>query len=54
MKIIAYIAAAILIFFGVLVVGFAYLWKRGDLEWVRSMAGQHGPEPAAVPNGGRA
>jgi len=35
----------ILIFFGVLLVGFAYLWKRGDLEWVRSMAGQHGPEP---------
>jgi NADH-quinone oxidoreductase subunit A len=30
----------ILIFFGVLLVGFAYLWKRGDLEWVRSMAGQ--------------
>jgi NADH-quinone oxidoreductase subunit A len=33
----------ILVFFGVLLVGFAYLWKRGDLEWVRSMAGQHGP-----------
>ena len=30
----------ILIFFGVLLVGFAYLWKRGDLEWVRSMSGQ--------------
>jgi NADH-quinone oxidoreductase subunit A len=36
----------ILIFFGVLLVGFAYLWKRGDLEWVRSMAGQREPEPA--------
>ena len=35
----------ILIFFGVLLVGFAYLWKRGDLEWVRSMAGQNGPGP---------
>jgi NADH-quinone oxidoreductase subunit A len=33
----------ILVFFGVLLVGFAYLWKRGDLEWVRSVAGQHGP-----------
>src|SRR4051812_23305427 len=43
----------ILVFFGVLLVGFAYLWKRGDLEWVRSMAGQHGPgQPAAVPTGG--
>lgn len=28
----------ILVFFGVLLVGFAYLWKRGDLEWVRSLA----------------
>ncbi|HEX3148755.1 MAG TPA: NADH-quinone oxidoreductase subunit A, partial [Gemmataceae bacterium] len=35
----------ILIFFGVLLVGFAYLWKRGDLEWVRSMAGQHESGP---------
>jgi NADH-quinone oxidoreductase subunit A len=26
----------ILVFFGVLLVGFAYLWKRGDLAWVRS------------------
>ena len=32
--------ADILIFFGVLLVGFAYLWKRGDLDWVRSTAAQ--------------
>lgn len=30
----------ILIFFAVLMVGFAYLWKRGDLDWVRSMKGE--------------
>jgi NADH-quinone oxidoreductase subunit A len=30
----------ILIFFGVLLVGFAYLWKRGDLAWVRSVAAE--------------
>jgi NADH-quinone oxidoreductase subunit A len=30
----------ILVFFIVLVVGFAYLWKRGDLDWVRSTAAQ--------------
>jgi len=30
----------ILFFFGVLLVGFAYLWKRGDLEWVRSTIAQ--------------
>jgi len=29
-----------LVFFGILLVGFAYLWKRGDLEWVRSLASQ--------------
>lgn len=28
------------IFFGILLVGFAYLWRRGDLEWVRSIAAQ--------------
>jgi NADH-quinone oxidoreductase subunit A len=28
------------VFFGVLLVGFAYLWKRGDLEFVRATAGQ--------------
>jgi len=36
--------ADIMIFFAVLLVGFAYLWRRGDLNWVRSTAAQ---EPAA-------
>ena len=31
--------ADIMVFFAVLMVGFAYVWKRGDLDWVRSMAG---------------
>jgi len=26
----------ITVFFGVLLIGFAYVWKRGDLEWVRA------------------
>ncbi|CAN5397070.1 hypothetical protein BH11PLA2_BH11PLA2_18420 [soil metagenome] len=30
----------LLVFFAILLVGFAYLWKRGDLEWIRSTAGQ--------------
>jgi len=30
----------VLIFFAVLLVGFAYVWKRGDLEWVRTLARQ--------------
>src|ERR1700758_3065257 len=38
----------ILIFFGVLLVGFAYLWKRGDIDWVRSTAAERvaASEPA--------
>jgi NADH-quinone oxidoreductase subunit A len=27
----------ILVFFAVLLVGFAYVWKRGDLDWVRAV-----------------
>ncbi len=42
----------ILVFFGVLLVGFAYLWKRGDLDWVRSTAAEQtnigGPAPPLV------
>ncbi len=33
----------ILVFFGVLLVGFAYLWKRGDLDWVRSTMAERAP-----------
>jgi NADH-quinone oxidoreductase subunit A len=29
--------ADIAVFFGVLLVGFAYVWKRGDLNWVRAV-----------------
>ena len=37
----AYVGLAdILVFFGVLLVGFAYVWKRGDLDWVRAMVVQ--------------
>ena len=41
--------ADILVFFGVLLVGFAYLWRRGDLDWVRSTAAQQPiPPPPAT------
>jgi NADH:ubiquinone oxidoreductase subunit 3 (subunit A) len=44
----------LLVFFGVLLVGFAYLWRRGDLAWVRSVAAEQpavppAPAPAAQP-----
>jgi len=32
----------IAVFFAVLMVGFAYVWKRGDLDWVRSVSSQQG------------
>jgi NADH-quinone oxidoreductase subunit A len=36
------------VFFGVLLVGFAYVWKRGDLDWVRAMTRQKAePTPRA-------
>jgi NADH-quinone oxidoreductase subunit A len=38
----------IMIFFGVLMVGFAYLWKRGDINWVRSTAAERGMEAPRV------
>lgn len=30
----------IAVFFGVLLIGYAYLWRRGDLAWVRSLAAE--------------
>ena len=35
----------ILVFFGVLLVGFAYLWKRGDIDWVKTVAAERLGEP---------
>ena len=51
----AWIAFAdIMVFFGVLLVGFAYLWRRGDLEWVRSTAAQEGVVASASVSAGQA
>jgi NADH-quinone oxidoreductase subunit A len=36
--------ADILVFFGVLMIGFFYVWKRGDLDWVRAVT-QDRPQP---------
>ena len=32
------------IFYAVLLVGFAYVWYRGDLDWVRAVASQRASE----------
>lgn len=34
--------ADIAVFFGVLLVGFAYVWRRGDLNWVRAVSSHRG------------
>ncbi len=39
----------ILVFFGVLLVGFAYVWKRGDLDWVRAVASK-AQQARAIPH----
>jgi len=36
-------------FFAVLLVGFAYVWKRGDLDWVRAVRSQAGEVVARAP-----
>jgi NADH-quinone oxidoreductase subunit A len=35
----------IAVFFAVLLVGFAYVWKRGDLDWVRALSRERAAEP---------
>mgnify|MGYP003578120810 CR=1 FL=1 len=37
--------------FAVLMVGFAYLWRRGDLSWVRSVAAEESPQEAVASMG---
>jgi NADH-quinone oxidoreductase subunit A len=40
----------IAVFFGVLLLGFAYVWKRGDLDWVRATSDE--PARTAQPRDG--
>jgi NADH-quinone oxidoreductase subunit A len=37
----------ILVFFGVLMMGFAYLWRRGDIDWVRTITHSEPIQPSA-------
>jgi NADH-quinone oxidoreductase subunit A len=49
----AWIAFAdIFVFFSVLMVGFAYLWRRGDIDWVRSVTAQTATTPTPDPLAG--
>jgi NADH-quinone oxidoreductase subunit A len=40
------------VFFAVLLVGFAYVWRRGDLDWVRALSRERStvvaPQPAKI------
>ena len=38
--------ADIAVFFAILMIGFAYVWKRGDLDWVRAVGQQRSAAPA--------
>jgi NADH-quinone oxidoreductase subunit A len=40
--------ADILVFFGILLVAFAYVWKRGDLDWVRAITNSRPQKEAAA------
>jgi len=35
-------------FFAVLLIGFAYVWRRGDLDWVRAVGQARAVEPRAA------
>ncbi len=37
------------VFFAVLMVGFAYVWKRGDLDWVRALTRQNAESAQRAP-----
>lgn len=41
----------VLVFFAVLLVGFAYVWKRGDLEWVRTLTPSNRMAPTTAGSG---
>jgi NADH-quinone oxidoreductase subunit A len=43
--------ADILIFFSILLVAFAYVWKRGDLDWVRAVSSARRVRPVRSPTG---
>jgi NADH-quinone oxidoreductase subunit A len=40
----------ILVFFFVLMVGFAYLWRRGDIDWVRSTVSERAGPAEELPH----
>ena len=39
----------IAVFFGVLLVGFVYLWKQGDIDWVRATTAERGETTGLSP-----
>jgi hypothetical protein len=43
--------ADMVVFYSVLLIGFAYVWYRGDLDWVRAVSASRGrtPIPSQAP-----
>jgi NADH-quinone oxidoreductase subunit A len=42
-----FLLAEVLLFLLILLVGFVYCWRKGDLDWVKSVASQSGASPGA-------
>jgi NADH-quinone oxidoreductase subunit A len=42
-----FLLAEVLLFLLILLVGFVYCWRKGDLDWVKSVASQSGASPPA-------
>lgn len=42
-----FVFAEVLLFLGILMVGFVYCWRKGDLDWIKSVAGQSPRKPGA-------
>lgn len=43
------VLAEIFVFIGILIVGFAYVWAKGDLEWLKSLGEVRSLPPPAQP-----
>lgn len=41
------------VFYAVLLIGFAYVWHRGDLDWVRAVSAARGRTPVPLPTSSR-
>jgi NADH-quinone oxidoreductase subunit A len=46
-----FLIAEVLLFIGILLVGFIYCWRRGDLDWIKSVTSHASAERRGLPRG---